>query len=181
MSCEWDCGSCGNSDCCQPHPYPGCDTDWVTECVCGMAPNCCAYGWDPKCADVAVNMCGFPCEVPCEPSCYTSWGGYKECGDDGCGGVCGWCAKGQECTDDGQCVGGGGLKCADLVNCGLECGFSLECYGECYTQGSPAAKPLFQELTFCVLQACGVNPMPECAKMSLDGECAEQYEKCLMN
>ncbi len=29
----------------------------------------------------------------------------KDCGDDGCGGVCGGCGEGEECTD-GACVSG---------------------------------------------------------------------------
>src|SRR5262245_43763830 len=34
----------------------------------------------------------------CEPSC-----GGRTCGDDGCGGSCGYCSFGQECDGWGQC------------------------------------------------------------------------------
>jgi hypothetical protein len=41
---------------------------------------------------------------PCQPTCED---GDKECGDDGCGGVCGNCSDGLTCTKDvcaqGQC------------------------------------------------------------------------------
>jgi|GEM_PF-2161109 len=43
--------------------------------------------------------------VPCEPQC-----NGRECGDDGCSGVCGACAAPESCDAAGQCV----EDCADL-------------------------------------------------------------------
>jgi len=39
--------------------------------------------------------------VPCVPDC-----GDKECGDNGCGGMCGVCNSGCVCGDEGFCLGG---------------------------------------------------------------------------
>ena len=59
-------------------------------------------------------------EVPCEPRC-----AGMACGDDGCGGVCGLCAPGQQC-DAGACVFATPsceLACTDLnYQCGEHCG-----------------------------------------------------------
>lgn len=75
--------------------------------------------------------------LPCQPDCVA-----KECGDDGCGGVCGTCPAGEPC-DAGQCV----LACApseancdgvcvdlftDPANCGacgVACGSGSFCVG----------------------------------------------------
>ena len=55
----------------------------------------------------------------CEPSCND-----KECGPDGCGGVCGECAEGHECTLQGGCKctpSCEGKQCGD-DGCGSPCG-----------------------------------------------------------
>ena len=56
----------------------------------------------------------------CQPNCEG-----KECGDDGCGGSCGACADGEECSADGQCVPCqpkcDGKECGD-DGCGGTCG-----------------------------------------------------------
>ena len=50
--------------------------------------------------------------IVCTPNC-----DGKECGDDGCGGVCGTCQEGETCNDNGSCVS----EC--VPNCdGKECG-----------------------------------------------------------
>jgi len=41
----------------------------------------------------------------CTPSCYNTEGGIAECGNDGCGGQCGWCMSGQICVG-GHCIEG---------------------------------------------------------------------------
>lgn len=45
-------------------------------------------------------------DAVCVPDC-----GTRVCGDDGCGGACGFCADGQYC-DDGQCVSDPGIPIA---------------------------------------------------------------------
>ena len=72
---------------------------------------------------------------PCTPSC-----DGRQCGDDGCGGVCGYCPTGQGCTPEGLCQGG---SCSitvriDTVSYGSEVSWSLEdvATGETVASGS---------------------------------------------
>ncbi|MGB0588689.1 MAG: lamin tail domain-containing protein [Myxococcota bacterium] len=60
---------------------------------------------------------------PCTPDC-----AGRQCGDDGCGGTCGFCPTGQGCTPAGLCAGG---TCSvtvriDTGNYGSEVSWSLE-------------------------------------------------------
>ena len=76
----------------------------------------------------------------CAPQCSN-----KECGDDGCGGVCGTCHTGEVCDADGLCAVGGctpsclGKECGD-DGCGGSCGAcppsELCVEGECMGTGS---------------------------------------------
>ena len=51
----------------------------------------------------------------------------RACGDDGCGGICGFCKYGEECITGGQCV----VKCDPKAHCaGKTCG-SDGCGGSC--------------------------------------------------
>ena len=52
------------------------------------------------------------CVPPCEPQCVN-----RECGGDGCGGLCGFCEVDEVCSDDGQCVGGAACECDDDEIC----------------------------------------------------------------
>ena len=59
--------------------------------------------------------------IDCEPLCEA-----KECGDDGCGGLCGECEEGLECTDEFICEPPcepdcEGRECGD-DGCGASCG-----------------------------------------------------------
>lgn len=46
----------------------------------------------------------------CQPDC-----SGKECGNDGCGGICGTCNNGYDCTTSGQCVKNN--SCAEHTDC----------------------------------------------------------------
>ena len=99
--------------------YTG-DADYPAGYYCG--PETTSTG-DPL-IDPAGDPSGvFPltCEGACVPACTN-----LECGDDGCGGVCGTCAAGETCTD-GLCVGACQPQCA-----GKECGDD-GCGGTCGT------------------------------------------------
>jgi hypothetical protein len=50
-------------------------------------------------------------EQPCTPSCFFPGGAPKECGDDGCWGSCGTCAKGWACQL-GYCKPSQGADCS---------------------------------------------------------------------
>lgn len=77
---------------------------------------------------------------PCEPSCFG-----RNCGPDGCGGVCGVCDDGEVC-ENGQCV-----ECVPDCD-GRECGPD-ECGGQC---GACAAGEQ------CVDGACEGSCTPDC-------------------
>lgn len=88
------------------------------DAVCDEATRSCLCGDDADCVPperCEDGACG------CTPDCVG-----KQCGDDGCGGVCGTCADGDECSD--------GL-CSCVPDCaGKTCG-SDGCDGTCGTCG----------------------------------------------
>ena len=90
--CIWtpidDC--CVDDDeCAEPAP---CEVSTCVENACVTEPLNCDDG-DPASVDSCDQQTG-EC-VHCWPDCEG-----KECGDDGCGGLCGWCADGFPCTED---------------------------------------------------------------------------------
>ncbi|MDP6946358.1 MAG: hypothetical protein QF464_19575, partial [Myxococcota bacterium] len=58
------------------------------------------------CGSCADNEACADGECPCAPACEG-----LECGDDGCGGVCGECDTNTVCTDDGLCAAQDGNSC----------------------------------------------------------------------
>ena len=120
------CGSCGGGNpvqgpgnCCEPHGTPGCSNPSIQNCICAFDSYCCEVEWDGICADeVEGDGCG-SCSG-CAPNC-----GGKQCGPDGCGGTCGNCQQGQNCTAWGTCESSCNPNCA-----GKQCG-SDGCGGTC--------------------------------------------------
>jgi hypothetical protein len=131
----------------------GCTPDTTAACMgsCGMVTtncktvvSCCHDLTDCKpvscrpctvanqCGDACVPADGGPCtdgsgragsckggQCVCTPSC-----GGKQCGADGCGGMCGSCPAGTSCDGSGQCVctpSCGGRQCGG-DGCGGSCG-----------------------------------------------------------
>jgi hypothetical protein len=97
-----DCGGYGSD--------PVCQGDTVVWCEDGqlMFQDCTANGMFWHCGWVGslfVNSCY---KEECVPSCED-----KECGDDGCGYVCGYCPVTMMCNDLFQCVYGQGF-CGDV-------------------------------------------------------------------
>jgi hypothetical protein len=146
--CGGVCGKCGKDefcaeglcvDKCSPHPQPGCPGCACEECVCAGDPFCCDTAWDDQCVKQCVTECG-GCNA-CAPSC-----DGKQCGPDGCGGVCGFCGQGQECDGSGQCQcvpDCEGRQCGP-DGCGGSCGECTGCDGQpsevlCQADGSCAA------------------------------------------
>jgi len=111
------------------------------------------------------------CVPDCEPKC-----DGKDCGGDGCGGSCG------SCPDELLCVGGKCKepeKCADMVECALDCGFSWGCVYGCFGSGNSASKDLFLTLAWCSIQSCGWNLNAECIQKTFEEGCAGEYEQCM--
>ncbi|MGC4121954.1 MAG: hypothetical protein QM765_46715 [Myxococcales bacterium] len=69
-----------------------------------------SFDCDPPCAAGYFCSRDGVCE-PCQPGC-----ALRQCGDDGCGGLCGTCRPDQYCTLEGECTG-----CPPTRKCGAQC------------------------------------------------------------
>jgi hypothetical protein len=146
-------------------------------CVFEMCGN-----WSPEsaCFEKALKgECGWlydECMGGCTPFC-----GNKECGSDGCGGVCGWCPDDMQCNG-GQCQPWGQASCNDVIGCMMD--FPCPdpdgwgCLQEC-SQGEEIPE-LAQELYWCVIDFCGIwMPFDECFEFALKEGCGDLYQMCM--
>jgi hypothetical protein len=90
------------------------------------------------------------CEGDCKPQC-----GGKECGPDGCGGICGACSGTKQCSANGLCVGDCtgsciGKECGD-DGCGKSCG---TCTGDFKCANGVCTKGCVPD---CSGKECGTN------------------------
>lgn len=101
----------------------GCGGCGCEACVVDKDDYCGQQSWDSLCATMCADLCGADC--PCISDC-----DGKECGDDGCGSICGECEEGLFCTGAGKCSDECFGSCA-----GKECGDDgcSESCGECKT------------------------------------------------
>ena len=128
-----ECGGCGSTDGCTAAPTPGCSGCACEACVCQLDDFCCTGKWDSMCAGLCATQCDGGCDI-CQPDC-----NGKDCGSDGCLGICGVCPANAECTQ-GKCVPICEPDCTGLAcgmdpcgkkNCGT-CPADHECkYGKC--------------------------------------------------
>jgi hypothetical protein len=86
---------CGDGNCAGGETDLGCPADCAKKAVCGN--NLCEVG-------ESTGSCPGDCKSSCEPMCTG-----KQCGSNGCGGVCGSCGPGKACTDEGLCVAVGAV------------------------------------------------------------------------
>jgi MYXO-CTERM domain-containing protein len=97
--CGGSCGTCGEHQAC--HEGSCVAQPWCGDGACGPDETCASCPADCACDDAHVCVEG-ACEPrPCDPVC-----SGRECGDDGCGGSCGECPKGDVCRADGTCPAG---------------------------------------------------------------------------
>lgn len=136
--CYIPCGSVTEVGCCEGKTllkYCKAGSLNLINCAANTDPKYQYCGWDPvyKAYACTVAPVEGPTEYPytcdaaaCTPSC-----AGKQCGPDGCGGVCGTCPTGYACSQQGTCVPAGcqpncaGKDCGP-DGCGGSCG---ECYG----------------------------------------------------
>ncbi len=127
----------GNGLECSESPCKDVDCDGHGECVVFSGnPKCNCYEGYTQSADKLHCEDG-----ACTPSC-----NGKECGSDGCGGICGTCEPGETCSATGQCEDGtcnpscNGKQCGEDDGCGGKCDGScdngktcvnFECVDEC--------------------------------------------------
>jgi hypothetical protein len=81
----------GDSDCCTPNPFPGCDDLDCTFAVCAVDPFCCDVSWDGLCSGAALSLCPDLCQLGA--------GAFEPiaCGDTICGTA--WATGGTRDTD----------------------------------------------------------------------------------
>ncbi|MEZ4267719.1 MAG: hypothetical protein R3F39_15170 [Myxococcota bacterium] len=135
---------------------------------------------------------GYACTTPgvlsvcaCAPQCTNAQGAPKQCGSDGCGGTCGECAEGSQCSASGLCecvpscagkscgddgCGGscGACSAGSVCDGGHQCTFAPCCAGtDCCAAGETVgcSNPDIQD---CV---CAVDPF--CCDVQWDGVCAD--------
>jgi len=91
-NCVQDPEGCGNITSvgeCEGTVLKKCVSNQVITIDCGTTAKVCSF---------VPNSGVYDCVAECIANC-----GSKECGDDGCGGTCGTCAKGEECNKVGRC------------------------------------------------------------------------------
>jgi subtilase family serine protease len=101
-------------------------------------------GWDGPTGNGTPNgkaLAGTTCTPQCSG---------KQCGSDGCGGVCGTCPSGESCNSAGQCVAGCTPQCTGKQcgpdGCGGVCGTcasgdTCNSTGQCVAQCVPSCQP----------------------------------------
>ena len=203
-------GICMSGPGCESSVFAGCGGCSCEACVCGMDSYCCSNSWDGLCVSECIEDCGgcadlsncgdgvcdggvgetcgvCPADCACiegevclENSCCKPDCEGKECGDDGCGGVCGSCP----CTDceadenwcdkvEGLCIFLDSTGCSELMDCKSACdSFDSECLDQCDAAALPEATALEDAWITCLeesgYQACW------------DWQCvADTYGECL--
>jgi len=179
MACVLGCGM--DMGCildCQKQGTPEAQDAFAALGAC-LLEECGAVNPDPICfAKAVAGPCQeqyFQCqEGGCVPDC-----AGKECGQDGCGGLCGKCEPGMVCSADGQCEDPAGLTCNEILDCAMGCNMDPMCMFNCQQQGTPEAQALFVELSMCLQDACGIFvPDPACWLKAMEGECFGPYMEC---
>ena len=108
----------------------------------------------------------------CVPDC-----DGKVCGTNGCGGSCGDCGD-EEACNAGTCEPVEDYVCADMMACGMACGFGANCVLGCYGQADAQSKGLFEAYAMCLMTACGFNMTPGCILTATAGACSYAYNAC---
>lgn len=90
----------------------------------------------------------------CVPECGTQG---RECGSDGCGGICGNCGAGQTCSLEGRCVDEACVPDCSLAECGDD-----GCGTQCGTCAAPTP--------FCSPQRRCVDCLPNCVNRVCGGD-----------
>ncbi len=131
--CGGSCGSCpANEVCnyelgsCDPHPCFGvdlekgeCQDDVLIQCIGDQLEqtDCQALGEDYYCG-FNTNLQVFECQQGCVPQCTFEDGTAKQCGYDGCLGICGTCTEGWTC-EAGLCYAQEGADCGSVTETGM--------------------------------------------------------------
>ena len=149
------------------------------KCIGVCLPDCFGKQCGPDGCDGSCGSCaeGFFCNMAghCQPLCVPQCQG-KDCGANGCGGACGICSSVEYC-DFGVCTPF--HSCLDMLDCYSACGYSEECYNQCWLDAAPEAKAQYNALWQCLLDACGPDGSDQCYENAYLGECKDEYYACL--
>jgi hypothetical protein len=168
--CDGVCGICLDGTSCEAGTCIKIKTCGDGKCVAGDDENCASCPSDCGCEEEASCISG----ACCTPDC-----GGKQCGDNGCGGLCGACPNGTSCEagtcikiktcGDGKCVAGDDENC---VICPSDCGCTApeKCVesGECVKDDSGCLG--------IELKCVGSNQISYCVE--IDGEATVNQVKC---
>gem|GEM_PF-5916488 len=180
--CVYGCGSIGGRGCCYGDYLLRCEYSknklWVHNCAergltCGWDAGALFYGCVPP-PGLPDPEGEYPME--CDFNCYPYCPKEYECGNDGCGGVCGECEPGQVCAQ---------RKCCTPSCEGKECG-SDGCLGWCgdcpegfwctdfyrcaYGYGCVPTKTPGCKSCACLRCVCDMDPY--CCEVEWDARCS---------
>jgi len=180
-NCDVYCGYCGPDEICNgsglcEQCIPDCENKTCGDNGCnGVCGTCCDFGF---CNDMNKCECEFfECNGVCcddtdicyQDACCAIDCDNKECGDDGCGNVCGTCSDNASCNQDGIC------EC-DYLTCGSKC---CSMGQVCYPQDSCCTPD-------CLNRECGDNGCgdvcgtclgnAECIDGTCIKECSNSYD-----
>ncbi|MBI5495331.1 MAG: hypothetical protein HY904_09890 [Deltaproteobacteria bacterium] len=97
---ERTCANVPVGGCCEGGIYKQCDDGPMAQLRCSDFGDVCGSNWFGGFAGCwPQSQYEGPKPCACIPKCTG-----KECGPDGCGGVCGTCHAGQDCDENAQCV-----------------------------------------------------------------------------
>lgn len=129
--------------------------------------------------DTSVTVDASPGDASVTDVCVPDCSG-RECGSDGCGGVCGTCNRGEACSA-GECVPRmtpGEIDCAGIIECVEECR-TEECWEGCIAQGDPVAQEEFYEILICLEEECSrFQDDPDRYAQCQEEECGEEIWTC---
>lgn len=80
--CDGVCNANAGS-CFEEHASAGCNDSDCCDIVCAVDPDCCAFGWDTECAQIAQFACDEPTGCPSVGSCFEPHGS-SGCEDASC-------------------------------------------------------------------------------------------------
>jgi hypothetical protein len=162
-----DQGICVSSMSCQGF----CGT--VTPGGCSCQTGCQLEG---TCCEDACDVCQGQDVCPCTISCFD-----RECGPDGCGGICGNCASGFACEDEpGECIPEmTSQTCEELLYCMDICADD-DCSGLCYQMATVTAQDDFTALYGCISETCAdCEPGSLCFYKCLFEDCLAFVDPCM--
>ena len=161
---EFSASSVEQSNCCEASPYPGCEVETITSCLCELDPYCCEVEYDEQCVLVALTQCDAQCEGQADCCEATSAPGCSLPEVQRC--VCQ--------TDIACCSSGYDETCARQAQaeCGLQCGEPPAAASNC-CEATPEPGCLQESVEACV---CAIDA--RCCSESFDANCVGLAAHC---